>query len=87
MPPRLRRATVDLNVDWLLIGESYDSSVPTGEVTLDSYNRFDIVGTWTPTDSLSLWLAVDNVFDEGYEESVGFPGIGARARVGFNYSL
>ncbi|MDA0790767.1 MAG: TonB-dependent receptor [Proteobacteria bacterium] len=83
------QATPDirLNLDWLYVGESFDSSVPTGEIILGSYNRVDVSGSWSPTDPLTVWLALDNLFDEDYQEAVGFPGVGVRARIGFRYTL
>ncbi len=78
---------IRLNIDWLYVGDSFDSSVPTGEITLGGYNRVDVVGSWSPSDPFTVWLAVDNVFDKGYEEAVGFPGVGVRARLGFRYAL
>ena len=74
-----------VNVDWLYVDESYDTSVPTGGLMLDSYNRVDATVTWDATQKLSVTLAVDNLLDESYEEAVGFPAPDIRPRVGIRY--
>ena len=74
-----------VNIDWLYVDESYDTSVPTGGMMLDSYNRVDVAVTWDATQRLSLTLAVDNLLDESYEEAVGFPAPDIRPRVGVRY--
>jgi outer membrane cobalamin receptor len=74
-----------VEASWLHVGETFDSSVPTGDVTLDAHDRFDATATWTPMASLSVVMAVDNLFDADYEEAVGFPAVGRRARIGMRY--
>jgi len=73
---------VDLHLAWLHVGETFDSSIPTGPLTLRSYDRLDVSATWQVSDQLQLWLAADNAADASFEESVGFPAVGARARLG-----
>jgi vitamin B12 transporter len=80
-------SSLSLNIDWLYVDEVLDSSVPTGPLVLDSYNRLDIVGSWRPSESLSVYLALDNALDKNYEAAIGFPAVGMRARLGLNYSL
>ncbi len=70
---------------WLSIGDTLDSSIPTGTVTLDSYNRVDVTATYRQSESLNLLVSVDNLLDENYEQAVGFPSPGARVRVGLRY--
>ncbi len=65
----------------LYVGKFFDSSVPTGEVKLDSYARTDISAAYT-IDRVTITFAVDNVFDERYEQYVGFVDPGVRARAG-----
>ncbi|MDX1482546.1 MAG: TonB-dependent receptor [Woeseiaceae bacterium] len=74
-----------LEASLLQTGRSFDSSVPTGDTTLDSYTRVDVVVTYHRSDRLHATLGVDNVFDEDYYEAVGFPAPGARARLGLRY--
>lgn len=70
---------------WSYTGEAYDSSIPTGGLMLDSYNRVDTTLTWMPTEGMDLLLSVDNLFDEDYEEMEGFPAPGRRARLALRY--
>ena len=74
-----------VNVDWLYVDESFDSSVPTGGMMLDSYNRVDATVTWDATQRLTVTLSVDNLLDEDYEEAIGFPAPDIRPRVGVRY--
>jgi outer membrane receptor protein involved in Fe transport len=41
--------------------------------------------SWEATPKLSLAFAVDNLLDEDYEEAVGFPAVGLRARLAARY--
>ena len=59
-----------------------DSSIPTGDVTLDPYVRFDAALSYQPDPSFTITFAVDNLFDAQYEEAVGFPAAGISPRVG-----
>ena len=70
---------------WLSIGETFDSSVPTGVVTLDGYQRADVTITYRQSDTLNLVLSVDNLLDESYEQAIGFAAPGTRARFGLRY--
>ncbi len=79
--------TVAVAAEWLYVGEVYDTAVPTGGRTLDGYHRVDLEVSWHAVSRLRLWLAVDNVLDESYEEAIGFPGLGLRGRVGVRYHL
>jgi outer membrane cobalamin receptor len=74
--------TLEVNVSALFVGDSLDFSVPTGEQELDAYTRVDVAVTWTLAPHWRLFLAVDNVFDDSYEEAIGFPSPGIRPRGG-----
>lgn len=76
---------IAVSASWQSVGSFYDSAVPTGGVTLDGYDRLDLETSWRVRDWLTLWLAVDNAFAADYEETVGFPALGTRARIGFRY--
>jgi len=67
---------------WLYVGETFDSSIPTGDMFLDGYNRLDATVTLKYSEKLNLLLSVDNLLDEDYEEAIGFPSPGIRARLG-----
>ncbi|UCG72395.1 MAG: TonB-dependent receptor [Chromatiales bacterium] len=74
-----------VNVSWLYVDETFDSAIPTGGITLDSYHRVDANLRWQATDRLGFALAVDNLLDEDYEEAVGFPAADIRARFSARY--
>lgn len=74
-----------VNLNWLYVDETFDSSIPTGARTLDSYHRVDTNLQWQATERLRLALAVDNLLDENYEEAAGFPAPDLRARFSARY--
>ena len=74
-----------IDASWLSIGETFDSSIPTGDMFLDSYNRVDVTTTYRPSDLFNLVFSIDNILDEDYEHAIGFPSPGARARLGVRY--
>jgi vitamin B12 transporter len=65
-----------------VVGKRAGSSVPTGQITLPSYERVDIAVSRSLTEQVRLFAALDNVFDEDYQEAVGFPDAGRRVRIG-----
>ncbi|WP_286264234.1 TonB-dependent receptor plug domain-containing protein [Thalassotalea atypica] len=65
----------------------YDSSVPTGVMTLGGYTNVDINTTWQLTDNIALSVAVDNLLDKKYQESVGFYGVERQLRFAANWSF
>lgn len=70
-----------LHASWLYVGDTFDSSIPTGPMMLDPYHRIDAALTWQTTDTLQLVLSIDNLLDESYEEAIGFMSPGRRARL------
>ncbi|MGI9308560.1 MAG: TonB-dependent receptor plug domain-containing protein [Gammaproteobacteria bacterium] len=88
-----------LIVDWEIIADwrwvtsalysddFWESSIPTGDILLDSYWRVDTSLSWQATDALRVGLAIDNVLDADYEEAVGFPAAGIRGRLGLKYNF
>ena len=54
-------------------------SVPTGEVEMSDYNPSDISAAYR-YKAFTLTVAVDNLFDERYEQYVGFVDPGRRVR-------
>ena len=75
-----------LRLDVLYVGESKDSSVPTGQVTLADYVRVDVSASWRIWGSaVYATMAVQNLFDSSYEEAVGFPAPGILPRLGLEY--
>lgn len=74
-----------LDADWLYVGEVLDHAIATGPQTLDDYHRVDVNLAWQATARLRVALAVDNLLDAGYEEAIGFPAAGLRARLSARY--
>ena len=73
---------VELGLTSVWVGSTYDESNPTGPVKLDDYVRFDFRGQVRVFREISLYLAIDNLFDEDFEEAVGVPSMGIRPRAG-----
>jgi outer membrane receptor protein involved in Fe transport len=69
------------------VGAMVDNSVPTGDVTLGGHTRADLALAYQVLPNLNLHLGVDNVFDQHYEDVVGFPAPGAVVRGGISASL
>lgn len=69
------------------VGDSFDSSIATGDVDLDAYTRVDLSAVWQVSPKFQAWLAVDNVTDEKYEQFVGFEARGVLPRAGVRFSL
>ena len=74
-----------LDASWLNVGESNDSSIPTGDMILSGYDRVDVTATFKPSVKMSILLSVDNLLDEDFQEAIGFPSTGTRARLGLRY--
>ena len=74
-----------LQASWIYQGETFDSSIPTGGLTLDSYNRVDTTLSWAAMERMNLLLSIDNLFDEDYAEAIGFMSPGRRARLALRY--
>jgi outer membrane receptor protein involved in Fe transport len=66
----------------VFVGDVPDTSVPTGDVLLDSWTRVDLYAVWNVQENLDITLALDNAFDADYEEAIGFPSPGVRLRAG-----
>jgi outer membrane cobalamin receptor len=79
------RDNIALNASWLYVGESFDSSIPTGSLTLPAYHRVDVNLAWSVSPKFRLNLAIDNLLDEGYAEAIGFTAPGIRPRLKMQY--
>lgn len=73
----------NLNVNVNYTGEQLDvffdpATFVSENVTLDPYTVVDLAGSWRLTDALELVGRVTNLFDEDYEEVLGYarPGVG-----------
>jgi outer membrane cobalamin receptor len=61
----------------LTINEDYfDSSVPTGMVTMNGSNQVDMSATWHTNIYNKVRLNINNLFDNNAEQAVGFENIG-----------
>lgn len=63
-------------------GRFFDSSVPTGLVSLEPRFVVSAAGQYRLSDAAALTLTAENVLGEDYEEAVGFPAPGAVLRIG-----
>lgn len=68
-------------------GRMTDNAVPTGDVALPGHERADLAVSYKVLPNLALKLGVDNMFDQRYEDVVGFPTPGAIIRGGVSASL
>jgi outer membrane cobalamin receptor len=75
-------AMLDVLLKALFVGDVLDSSIPTGDVTLDAYARVDLAVNWTVNSTWVVFLAVDNLLNADYEEFVGFPAPSISPRLG-----
>ncbi|MCP3668038.1 MAG: TonB-dependent receptor [Gammaproteobacteria bacterium] len=68
-------------------GEFFDSSVPTGMIKMPSYWRLDAVANWNVTNNLDINFKIQNLLDDDFEESIGFPNPGRQAYITLNAHL
>ena len=64
------------------VGSRLITSIPTGDVTDGAYTYLDATLTYAPADTVTLWLAADNLLDADYEDAPGFPAAGVTIRLG-----
>ena len=69
------------------VGESFDSSIATGDVDLPAYTRVDVSAVWQISPRVETYLAIDNLTDEQYEQFVGFEARGIAPRLGVKFSF
>ena len=77
---------IDAEVNALFVGTVLDFAVPVGVKKLDSYARVDAALTYRVNSALRVFLSVENVFDEDYEEFIGFPAQGFTTKMGLRFS-
>jgi len=61
------------------VGQTFDSSIPTGGQYLAPYAVIDASLSYTKGKTRAL-LAIDNLLDHDYEQFIGFPAMGRRLR-------
>jgi iron complex outermembrane receptor protein/vitamin B12 transporter len=77
---------LDATMNGIYVGTVHDFSVPTGEVKLDSWVRVDAAVNYEVRSGLEGFVSIENLFDEDYEEFVGFPAPGITARFGVRFT-
>jgi vitamin B12 transporter len=70
-----QRGNLNLNINYN--GEQLDNFFPppffaSEQVTLDGFTVVDLAASWKLTDSLEITGRISNLFDEDYEEILGF---------------
>lgn len=79
-----------LGLDYQWTGEIPAASLHTGDTRvtdLGAYHRLDTQLAWQSTPELLLSVALDNLLDENYQTSVGFPGQGRTLRFAVTLQL
>ena len=81
----LWRSTGDftVNVNAQYNGEQTDIN----SKTLDAFTLVNVNANWTATDKLNVYLRLDNLFDESYQEVFGYQTLGFGASLGVRFSL
>jgi outer membrane cobalamin receptor len=65
------------------VGKSFDSSIPTGNDNLDSYEIFDMFYKKQLTKKNYFKISIDNVLDKDYQKSIGFNDNGRNINISF----
>ncbi len=80
-------STLRFSASATYVGESFDSSIATGDVDLGAYTRVDASAVWQVSEKFEAWLAIDNLTDEQYQQFVGFESRGVVPRAGVRFTL
>jgi len=76
-----------LDVQANYVDSFFDSSVRTGFIKMAGYTKVDSTLGWQLSDEIGLKFIVNNVFNSGYEETVGFSNPGREFRLQLNLIL
>ena len=60
---------------------------PSQTVTLDDYLLLNVNANYRATDKLDIYLRLDNLLDDDYEEVFGYQTLGFGASLGVRFSL
>src|SRR5579884_7379 len=75
-----------INTRW--VGRRFDFQVPAPQIdSVGGYANTNISGVYTVSKRVTVFAAVDNLFDRKYHEFLGFPNRGIYARAGAKYHL
>jgi iron complex outermembrane receptor protein/vitamin B12 transporter len=69
------------------VSSFYDSSIPTGLIEMDGYTKVDVTIGWQVTSEVNLKFITNNIFNNGFEETVGFSNPGREFRLILKVSL
>ena len=75
------------NVTARYVGARLITSIPTGDVDASGYAIFGATARYERSADRTFWVALDNAFDEDYQDAPGFPSPGLRLRVGANLTF
>lgn len=72
--------------DMLAVGRRYDYQIPVPlKQTVGGYSTASLSTSYDLSEGLTAFLRVDNLFDQGYHEYIGFPNPGIYVRAGVRY--
>ena len=80
----------NLNSSLSYVDEQNDldfATFPAGEVTLDDYYLLNLSGSYNVTDNLNVYMRVNNLFDESYQDVYGFETLGQTVYAGLKVKL
>ena len=69
------------------VGSFFDSSIPTGEVKIGDYVLVDCVLTLFLSKKIKVYLEIENILDQDYQQVVGFDAPGIRPGGGIQWSF
>ena len=69
------------------VGSYFDSSIPTGEVKIGDYVLVDGAVTFFINKNLKIYLEIENILDQDYQQAAGFPSPGIRPGGGVQWSF
>jgi len=83
----LSNTMVNLNVQYN--GSQIDSALAWGDpdVTLKAFTLVNINATYNPSDELDVYMSLNNLFDEQYQEVNGYAALGFGANMGLRYKF
>ncbi len=76
-----------INVTTRYVGSRLITSIPTGNVNAAGYTIVGGTARYERLADQTFWIAIDNAFDNDYEDAPGFPSPGARIRIGTNLAF
>ena len=83
-------ANWDTTLDYRYTGEQWSTTRYAGSEEsreLDAYHRIDWAVRWTLAEEWQLRFSADNLLDEDYQTSIGFPAPGRLFRFGVQFGL